>query len=764
MPTARDGYREYFTEKLWEWLPAIYREQDALEGPGLPNNTLRALIESLADQAAVLKRDQDRLWDDGFVELADDWAIPYLAELLATRLVSIQNPRARRIDVAKTVYYRRRKGTLPVLEQLIDDMSGWDGKVVEEFRRLARTPHALDGVLHTGRITATPTGGLADLRNVRGALLVDDPFGEFHFTPDVRKPGGAQASGLGRRGIAKLSVHIYRMQAVEFSGVQARRMIDLAGTRDGFTFDPSGRDIALFSANEPSKDWSVWRSADEWRLPRAMTCGLLGEAIFEIGDAAIAAVINSATIANLSDRQNAAEDLRKLFGMRFTGTLAGSALLTRLLKTMPNGAFLNAALPEIVAAALADDCGAVQLYPDSVQLGFNDGTTLERANVRAGQLPTFILPAATDLTGVTAVIDPQRGRMSWDIGANAASAVRTHYHVGMLGTFGAGGLEREIAAIAGATDWADGDSSAGIPNSGAVSIKDSSTFDSPPDVAALIACSIAAMEEQRPYIRLQADWQFTAAGDDRTLVLDGLWIGATAGMATAPALVLNGNFERVTLRYCTLDPGGVDAVNATLPAVGLIVNGFVEELVIERCILPYIKVQGSGGFVQNMILNDSVVQAPASSVVAIDLPRVHLSMRRSTLIAAQMSDLVLKAEWLDASDCIVAGRAEVADGQNGCFRFSARAPQSKVPHPYESVLFDGVGGNLATLFASLRFGDAAYVSLAPVAPQALLRGAEQGLEMGAFNNRALSIKHDSLSIKTDEYLPFGRLPNFIEEN
>jgi hypothetical protein len=170
MPTARDGYREYFTEKLWDWLPAIYREQDAMEGPGMPNNALRAFIESLAAQAAVLKRDQDRLWDDAFVELADDWAIPYLAELLATRLVSVQNPRARRIDVAKTVYYRRRKGTLPVLEQLIDDMTAWDGKVVEQFRRLARTPHGLDGPARAGRPAGQQAGPARDRQAQRARV------------------------------------------------------------------------------------------------------------------------------------------------------------------------------------------------------------------------------------------------------------------------------------------------------------------------------------------------------------------------------------------------------------------------------------------------------------------------------------------------------------------------------------------------------------------------------------------------------------------
>ncbi|MFB3132598.1 MAG: hypothetical protein ACE10K_08780, partial [Rhodothermales bacterium] len=139
--TAHDGFEQYFAEKLWEMIPGIYRHED-----GLADNpdVLRALVEILAGQAAIVRRSHDRLWDDQFIELCDDWAVPYLADLVGTRLVSVLNTRGRRVDVAKTIYYRRRKGTLRVLEELISDITGWDGTVVENFRRLGRTRHGLD--------------------------------------------------------------------------------------------------------------------------------------------------------------------------------------------------------------------------------------------------------------------------------------------------------------------------------------------------------------------------------------------------------------------------------------------------------------------------------------------------------------------------------------------------------------------------------------------------------------------------------------------
>ena len=125
----RDGFATYFAEKLWEQIPAIYRHEDGLAPQP---HVLRSVVEALANQAAILRRsDIDRIWDDVFVDLADDWAIPYLADLLGTRLVSALNLRGRRVDVAKTIYYRRRKGTLRALEELISDISGWEGTTVE---------------------------------------------------------------------------------------------------------------------------------------------------------------------------------------------------------------------------------------------------------------------------------------------------------------------------------------------------------------------------------------------------------------------------------------------------------------------------------------------------------------------------------------------------------------------------------------------------------------------------------------------------------
>lgn len=753
MSTARDHYREYFAERLWDWVPAVHRELDAIEG----GDSLQALLRAIGAEAAVARRSQDRLWDDMFVELADDWAVPYIAELVATRLVSALNPRARRADVAKTIYYRRRKGTLAVLEQLVADMSGWDGKVVEQFRRLARMRHGLDGIARTGRVTLTPEGGLADLRSVRGARLAGDPFDELHYTPEMRRPEGR----LGLRGICTLAFHLYRLQSVEFNGVLPRRINNLAGTRDGFTMDPSGRDVPLFASNAPSRDWAAWRTADEWALPRAIDCRLLNEALLEVADEEIAWILNGAPIANLLDRQNAAADLRRLAGQRF----AGRESLRRVLAGLPQSVTLTApgVLAGLFARALLDECGSAALLPGSngqaafgppaMQVGFLAALPVVRDRTRGANLdgwPTPVVP------GVDLLIDPARGRFLFDTGASDPDDLRVRYRVGMAGPIGAGAFGREIDPTPATLHWQQRSSAAGIPASGIVEIDDSSTFDGPPNQGGVIQTTLRAAEGQRPYVRLLADWQLSAAGSNRSLVLDGLWMGARPG----GNLRLGGDWARVTLRHCTLDPGGIDAMGGVLPPCELVITGTIDELVIERCILPSLRLQGGNAGVDRITISDSIVDATRPGSVGIAAPRAHVTMARCTLVGAAILALCLDVEWLDATDTLVAGRADVTDLQSGCFRFGARGPLSRVPHPYASHIVD----DLERLFASRRFGDPAYATLSPRAPAALLTGSEDGSEIGAFCAERGPIKFDSLRTKVEEYMPFGRLPAYITEN
>jgi hypothetical protein len=773
MSEARDRYREFFTEKLWQLMPSAFRDRDTRDvttrsfvsswtpaGTIEPDDAgpLYAFLRALAQEAAVLKRSQDRLWSDRFVELADDWAIPYIADLVATRLVSSLNTRARRADVAKTIFYRRRKGTLRVLEQLIADMTGWDGVVIEEFRRLGRMRHGLDPRAREGRLTGTPEGGWADLRHPRGARLARTPFDEFHYTPDVRRPRGKD----GWYGIFKLGVHVCRLAAVELTGVTPRRLRTIAPNVQGLTFDPSGRDVALFATNAPRADFTAWHRAREWELPRSIPCLLLGDAQFTISPFEVAAVrVNAALPA--ASRDPAADELAKLAG----GHFRSEDDLRTVLASRPHGTDLTnpGVIGPMLVSALDAACGKAALLPatsadigggsiDAVQTVGLVSTTVPRGDTDAANLSTWpaVWPAGTRPLR----IDPDRGRFVIDRSAQPAATLTVRYFVGMPGRVGAGGYARDIEVPTGVfNQWQNGSSAAGIRNNGLTYVADSTTCSAPPDNITIQNAQIVAADQKRPYVRLNADWRLGSGIPAGQLRIDGLWIGASA----AATVVIQGDFEIVDIASCTFDPGGADADGAAILAVPLVVTGRIGHLRVSRSILNEIRL-GGAGVIERLEIADSIVQIRTPGTAALTLPDTDTNIVRTTVLAARLGDVVIDVDQLYASELLCTGTIDVTNTQAGCFRFSAAVSGSRVPHPYESRELTDV----AALFTSTRFGDAGFAQISDAAPATIARGAEDGAEMGAFASEINPIKEDSLTAKVEEYMPFGLLPFVVHEN
>ena|SRR2546421_10270626 len=65
-------------EKLYNLLPAVYRERDAAEG-----YPLRALIGIIASQALLVEEDIEQLYNDLFIETCESWVIPYIGDLVS---------------------------------------------------------------------------------------------------------------------------------------------------------------------------------------------------------------------------------------------------------------------------------------------------------------------------------------------------------------------------------------------------------------------------------------------------------------------------------------------------------------------------------------------------------------------------------------------------------------------------------------------------------------------------------------------------------
>ncbi|HET9080121.1 MAG TPA: hypothetical protein VFO01_06355 [Trebonia sp.] len=266
MSAPADGYDAYYQARLWNSLPEIYRAMDYIDddtaGP------LRELLNRIGVQMAVARRGIDGLWADQFIETCAGWVIPYIGALVATSQVTGLDPRGQRLDVANTVGWRRTKGTLPTAGEVARDITGWDSRVVEGFRRLARTWHQLDpapavaGAAAPGRtepFTRTPQGGFADLRSAPGALLAGGPFDQAFHHADLRRGGGA----VGWFGAEKLTVHCWRLLSLEVTGATP---VPVAGRPGEYVFDPTGREVPLFLPSRVSAG-----TASVWEVPGPLT-------------------------------------------------------------------------------------------------------------------------------------------------------------------------------------------------------------------------------------------------------------------------------------------------------------------------------------------------------------------------------------------------------------------------------------------------------------------------------------------------------------
>src|SRR5689334_9584016 len=173
-------------DRLYDLLPGVYRKRDAELG-----QPARALLRVIAEQVNLVEDDIARLYDNWFIETCDDWIVPYIADLVGYRAVTEAGGAATSTDaarnriliprreVANTIRYRRRKGTLSVIELLAGDVAGWPSRAVEFYRLLGVAQHLNHLQLHRGRTV--------DLRRGDALERLDGPFDQIAHNVDVRR-------------------------------------------------------------------------------------------------------------------------------------------------------------------------------------------------------------------------------------------------------------------------------------------------------------------------------------------------------------------------------------------------------------------------------------------------------------------------------------------------------------------------------------------------------------------------------------------------
>jgi len=406
--SANDLFDRHYAEKIWDLIPEVYRHEDGIaERPG----QLRALIEITAKQAAHQRRSIDRLLADSRIGEADDWAIAYIGELLGTRLLDPRNSAGRRADVGKTLSYRRRAGTVRLLEDLAGDVADWDAIGHEGFRHLLRHPHKWERYFERGLITGTPRGGYPDTRNTRIGDTAYGPFEDAAHYPAIRRAG----RGGPVYGIADVSLHVFRKQAFGLSGVTPWEI-----DPTHFTLDPSGRGhVPLYQPGlEHNDDCRIPR---EWDIRQAINCRRLGDVRYALPEG-----------EELID-----SDFAPLSGRSFTSARALKAAAIDAGITDTDDQL------ELLKICLLKECPKAQLIDNDLaitpalrlELG---GKELRPENYAAAGLQQW----ADDVTldpDVAAMIDPMRGLVQLRKAVKLDPQV---LHYGAYRGIGAGGYER----------------------------------------------------------------------------------------------------------------------------------------------------------------------------------------------------------------------------------------------------------------------------------------------------------------------------------
>lgn len=270
-PTLRPPALLRPSRRLLDLMPGIYRQRDAaiaadVGGPALP--PLTALVSVVGSGLDDLYDAIARLWDDHFVERAEAEALPLLAELYGARLLST-DPRAQRALIARIVGWRRRKGTLATLEDVLSETSGWDTEVDEGFRSVlvsldfghpapwrGRTAIVWDPIGLADPLTRrSPSEARprSDVRRERGQVLAPLP-GER--TDDTLRRLGRVDAGLyaasprtlDLRGWARpdaVLIRTARLAAVQLEDVEPPPLRALPHGQRGGVIDPAGRDTPM---------------------------------------------------------------------------------------------------------------------------------------------------------------------------------------------------------------------------------------------------------------------------------------------------------------------------------------------------------------------------------------------------------------------------------------------------------------------------------------------------------------------------------------
>ena len=688
---------------------------------------LQSLLMVIEEQLAVLAEDLDQLYDDQFIETCARWVIPYIGDLIGYRAVkgiapAVANPRA---EVAHTISFRRRKGTVPVIEQLARDVTGWPAHAVEFFKVLMDSQYMNHIRLYNHY---SP-----DLRRWKPGLYMDSGFDRTAHSVDVRRI----ASGRGRYNIQNIGVFLWSLHAYRLTQSPA---VTVPLDAQCFRFSPLGQDIPLF--NNPRPQGATITSLAEPvnvpdRLRRRVLCNDLqsGAGADYYGEGNSLAIYLDNKLLNPYEIQVC--DLSGPDGSWNNLPVAGSL-------------FKAAVDPELGRIALPPGGHAPDVSA-SFYYGFN-------ADMGGGEYPRSDTFIAQNKAAV--FLFPDTG------GTHGYTTLQQAV------TFAIGQITPDQATVA--IEIIDSQIYP-QPSSPALTLEI--------DLPAGSTLELRAADSHRPTLVLSGEITISG-GASSVFALNGLVISSSVGpgsSGSAPVALVHvpasrpdgsGNLlGQLTLTHTTLVPGWA-LTSAGQPQhgdqPGLVAEPAGLEIVVEKSILGAMRTNE----LVTTEMSDSILDATDRTNVAYSAPDGQsgggdLTMNGCTVVGKVhatllqlISDTIFWA-GLAAGDTwttpLLADRK-----QAGCVRFSFLPPHAVTPRRFECV--EQGPGSPQPLFFSLRYGGPSYAKLLTATADAIRRGADDGGEMGAFHFVLAPLRETDLLVRLQEYIPAGLEFGIIYEN
>ncbi|QPJ62396.1 MAG: hypothetical protein G3M70_11155 [Candidatus Nitronauta litoralis] len=752
------AYSNLNADKLYSLLPVYLRERDVENG-----EPLRALLGIIEKQADAIETDIQKLGENAFIETSENWVIPYIGDLVGTTPLFDENqvrdgntagelfpdltgPSLRpsiglgnRADVAKTIYYRRRKGTLPMLEELARDVTGWSAHAVEFFELLIWNqwirnhlrPHS----------TGTP-----DLRSIEKMDRLDRAFDEIAHTVDVRHISQHE----GWHNIKNIGFFLWRLHAYRMEYVQPRR---LGGDGDfRYHFSPLGNSAPLFSRHRREGDETGL--ATELHVPQPIRPVRFYEDLQIYNDLQVPrpgftefyGLFNQETGFNVAPAPS--------FHVKVDDDpILADNVICRNLSTWSQPPDDKIAIDvELGRLALGQD----YLPSNKIEVFYHYGFP---ANLGGGPYARRAWLTRTELSDSVLIVN----------GSGEANTFPTINDA--LNQWVANGGEDTIIRITDNRTY-----------------EETIAIDTQPAGGNFLV--IEAADETRPH--LQLDGPMTLAGDrqDFSFTLGGLLIEGQ--------IEVTGSLGRLRLLHSTVVPGvsiaespppeppappappaaipGPSISAAELKADGSPANTeFSLELAFSITGPLRVPVHSQGIYALDSIIDGVGQDAIAGTGANQHGPPVNLER-----VTARGNVHVRQINL--ATELIVDGLIRAERIQTGCVRFSYIQPGSKTPRRYrcqpdlaEKIAIaeeeKNTGGALDPLeekdvrarvrsrvkpeFTAEDYGLPAYLQLSLGGPPEIATGAEDGSEMGVYCHLKQPQRESNLKIRLGEYLPFG---------